>query len=162
MGTATRYLFKSEQVLIKVPRRTATNQKNIFVFPDDQELRDKKILWIQFYPSEIVPKTLENQPIVNQNFLANSYLRLETYTGVQFVNQQPIVDFQNVLGNSFTNFYSIEFIGQRVNWPKCQVQIADVNLVSDTEDQYILCVVGYKDVTEEATKKMGVSFKDKK
>ncbi len=162
MGTENRKLYKSEQVIIKVPKRLPNQVSNIFIFPDDQELRNKKLLWIQFYPSEIVPRTLDNQPIVDNKFLQHCYLTLETYTGVQFVKTKPVVDFMNIMGSSFTQFFNIEFIGQRVNWPKCQIQLADTNLVNDKDDQYILCDVGYMDVTKEATEQMGVSFKDKK
>lgn len=163
MRVSERELYKCETVLIKVPKRTAVSNKTEFIFPDDQELRDKKLMWIQFYPSEVVPKTIDNQPVVPQGFLQNCYLTLETYSGIRFVNQKPVVDFLNVgiEGAMFIQKFNINFIGQRVNWPKCEIKLSDIGWLPDV-DSYILANIGYKDITEEATKQMGVSFKNKK
>jgi hypothetical protein len=161
MSLVNRPLIKSENVLIKVPKRTPTNNQNVFVFPDDQELRNKKLLWISFYSSEQIAKTPNGQPLVTFNFINNAYLVLESYSGVQFVYNQPVQDYINLLGAGPTQFYPIQFKGQRVNWPKSYIQINDATIVSDTEDQFIMAQVGYYSSDEAEMKALDVEFKNK-
>lgn len=157
MATSNTKLVKSESLPLLLPQ--GFNGQQLF-FPDDQYIRDKKIMSLFLTPGVFGQTYTDGKRIAQYDVIPFAYLTLESYSGVQFVRKKPLIQFINYnnFGPEAANFFN--FIGQRVNWPKSYVEFG-VGVPAVT-DQYLLFDVQFTELKEETIKKeLGVGFNNK-
>lgn len=170
--SAIRKIIKSESLPLELPIGFAGGTQ--IYFPDDQYIRDKKLMSISVTPN--MTETMvypDNTLLANNNIIIHGYLTLESYSGVQFVRKKPLSDF---LDKSFNlspvvrvppinplQYWFLQFVGQRVNWPKSFVEFGSGVITPITEKQYILFDVQFTELSEKTLQnQLGVGFNEKR
>lgn len=168
MINAFRRLIKSESQPILV--KAGTGGGTQIFFPDNQYIRNKKLCALNLTADMssffgLAPtKYVDGKDLAGVPFLLNCYLTLESYSGVQFVRKKPLVEFMpynaiNGVGNIATQ---ANFIGQRVNWPKCYIEIAN-GAAPPITDIYVLFDIFFTETNAaDLQKQLGTEFKNKK
>lgn len=162
---AGKSIVKTELVTILIPKANGADTSNIFQFPDDQYIRNKRLMFISVYTEDIVPMYTDNKKIVTNDFIKNCYITLESYSGVQFIRNMPLIDFQTMVGSVAAQFQTNNFIGQRVNWPKCTITVANAQNVTSIEDRYLIVNVGFTEIAANMAtmiKTLGTGFNKRK
>lgn len=170
MGKVTRDLIKHESLFVVIPAGFTGGQIN---FPDDQYIRNKKLMALEVIPSISeggigIPQMLypDNHLIADRFLLTNCYITMESYAGVQFVRKKPVLSFMNFEGVGINaSFFGVStppnFIGQRVNWPKSFIEFP--TMVATAVEQYALFDVFFTELKKETIQKqLGVGFQQKK
>jgi len=157
-------LYKHELVEVNVPAGS-TNSK--FYLPDLPNIRNVHLWNIELYTGQDVPKSIiSGNNVVPFPLFRSLFLTLQSYNGKNFVYQRPAPTFkytQNILAaaaDSLTEFYPRAFAGQKVNWPKSYIEVADVSLISGVEAQTILISIEYSEVESIARKDKQASFRN--
>ena len=159
MSSVTK-LVKSESVPIEIPINNGSKQ--IF-FPDDQYIRNKKLMSLFLTPGYEAQQYIDGKPIVNKDIIPFAYLTLESYSGSQFVRRKPLYQFVNYTagGTNITAGLYFNFIGQRVNWSKSYIEFAP-NVPNLAVVSYLLFDVQFTELSQEKIKKeLGVGFNNK-
>lgn len=169
MSTGVRKLIKSESQPVLIPNGTVGGTQ-IF-FPDNQYIRNKKLMNIILNVDQnfgagagLNQKYVDGKAIIDAQFAAQIYLTLESYAGVQFIRKKPINLFnplgQVATGNTLQFF--TEMIGQKVNWPKCYIEIAN-GIAATRADQYCLFDIEFTELSAETIRKqLAPTFGQKK
>lgn len=135
-------IFKHELVEVVIPAGSIATK---YQFPDVQNLRDKHLLGIDAYTARFVPRSILSQnDVITEDVAAQSYLTLELYNGKNFLNQMPLPSFIGMEvsedpDNTF-NRYKRDFVGQKINWPKCFIEVTDGFVQSDVPRSYLFSV----------------------
>lgn len=129
MATGLRKLIKSESQPIILPIGTAGGQQ--IYFPDNQYIRNKKLMGLTLTINGqnlfgLAPQTyVDGTELIDLVYANQIYITLESYSGVQFIRKKPLMQFVNVQYQGVGVINSPEFIGQKVNWPKSYIEIAN-------------------------------------
>lgn len=121
----------------------AGSRSTEFYFQDQPDLRNVNLLALWAITIGIVPKTYENNFPINAVAYSESYLTLYNMEGYAFVDKIPLYYFQAMIGNDNANLWGVLFNGQRVNWSKSFIHIADVNLISPVQPEYYQIAITY-------------------
>jgi hypothetical protein len=160
-GNSSQQIIKSEFITIPLPANAANN-KNIFFFPDDQYLRNKKLHTIEVFAGDVLIKSQNNVIAATVPYINQGYLLLESYSGVQFVNKIPLVKFQNLALNQIWDTFAAKFVGQRVNWPKSFVFYPDTTFFSPVATELVF-QIGFSEIdTKMQDQQLFQEFKKKK
>lgn len=103
-------------------------------------------------------KYIDGTLVASYQFASPVYLTLESYAGVQFVRNKPVSEFaaHNFQGTGIT--IADSFIGQKVNWPKCYITLAN-GIAATTADQYVLFDIHFMELTKKKNDiELGTSF----
>lgn len=164
MGFITRKLIKTESQPVLIPAGYTGGQ---IYFPDNQYIRNKKLMAINLLPDlatafGLAPmKYVDGKQIMSYGDLSQFYITLESYSGVQFVRKKPILEFIPYLLQGVGNTTNDDFCGQRVNWPKCYVEAS--NFGATAKDFYILFDIHFTETSQETLKtQLDVEFKNKR
>lgn len=164
MGFTTRKLIKTESQPLYVPAGFTGGQ---IYFPDNQYIRDKKLMAIEVTsdlnqlfglpPQQYVDGT----PLTSFQFNNNCWLTLESYAGVQYVRKKLITSFQPYLLQGVGNVIPPQFIGQRTNFPKCYIEVP--NIPATLVKQVIILDIYFTEISDEVTtKQLSTGFGEKK
>jgi len=130
-----RKLIKSEVIEVKIIGGSTTNKIQL---PDVPNLRNVHLWNIESWTLQEIPVSiLSNTPLVNQALYNSIFLTLQSYNGKNFMWQKPLLSFKNVsstivlpaVANTFVSWFPTLFAGQKVNWPKSYIEIANVALI---------------------------------
>lgn len=154
-------------------------------FPDIQNLRDSNLVAIEYYAglaskyedtetlrnpsfallnSELVTKTPTGRNLVPTDWAKGCFLTLQSYNGVEFLHQSPVMSHRYVNGFSRTDVgqtytsenFQKQFSAQKCNWPKCYLE--RFITPTATEDlSFLFSVYYYK--TNEIQGLMGAEFR---
>jgi hypothetical protein len=125
MGFTSRKLVKTESQPIYIPAGFTGGQ---VYFPDNQYIRNKKLMAMEVTPDlnslfGLAPmQYVDGTELAGRQLIQNSYLTLESYTGVQYVRKKCVISLEPYLEQGIGNVIPPEFIGQRTNWPKCFIE----------------------------------------
>lgn len=131
---------KTKLITVKVPQGSRATE---FYFPDQPDLRGVALLGICFFVSRSTPKTYENNIVINDPATEVSFLTLYDMSGFAFVDKSPVCYFHGINTNN-SNIWGTTFNGQKVNWSKCYLHIADAALISPVQDEYYMFLVSYE------------------
>lgn len=167
MNKGMRSIIKTESQPILIPAGTAGGTQ--IQFPDNQYIRNKKLMAIvltpSFFPLTGVPHFyVDGKVISSVDILQNIYLTLESYSGVQYLRKKPIVELMpyNAIGGVGNIATQENFIGQKTNFPKCYIELAN-GIAPIANDQYVLFDIHFTELTVEKLKtELGTEFKNKK
>jgi len=165
-----RITIKSELVEIKIPAGTT---KATIQLPDFQNLRNTLIMDIEAYYQEILPVSpiTNGQPCIPLSLMKVVFLTLESYNAKRFSWRRPLIDYKQkytfVIGDApivddIVNDNRRPFFGQRINYSKSEILIADLSLVDAEEDQSILLNIFYCDLPKEEDKDSQATFRNRK
>jgi hypothetical protein len=157
-------ITKTETLVISLPALPVGGSVgNKFQFPDDQYIRDKKLVSLKVYPQELLPLSVNNVPNAPMSYISQAFLTLESYSGVQFVKDKPLQDFQNGALAVSWNTYPQIFRGQRVNWPKSYIFFPNPALVFLPTNVDMVIEVGFTEVDKDQLKtELDAAFKKMK
>lgn len=156
--TASTKLVKSESIPLEIPVNNGAKQ--IF-FPDDQYIRNKKLMSLYITLGYYGQQYIDGKPLVQYDILPYGYLTLESYSGTQFVRRKPLIQFVNYNNGGVEQAFFFNFIGQRVNWPKSYIEFAP-NVQNVAVPSILLFDVQFTELTQERIKKeLGVGFNNK-
>jgi hypothetical protein len=125
---------------LKIPIGSTASE---FYIPDQPDLRDVLLQNIVFVNTlSQVPKTYANQFTVNDPLFQVAFLTLYDMSGFKFVDSIPLIQFIPFTASG-GNLWGNVFRGQRVNWTKCFIHIADISLISAVRDEYFQWSVLY-------------------
>lgn len=143
-------LYKHELVEVIIPAGSTLSK---YYLPDLPNLRNVHLWNIEVFSSDEIPKSIiSGNAVISPSLMKSAFLTLQSYNGKNFVYQRPFPLFkyiQNIFAiaaNSLTEFYPRSFVGQKVNYPKSYVEIADTSLISGVAAQCILLSVEYSDI----------------
>jgi hypothetical protein len=142
-------LFKHELVEVVIPAGSTASR---YYLPDLPNLRNVHIWNIETYTNLEVPKSIiSGNNVIASDLFRSCFLSLQTYNGKNFLYQRPILTFKTIqtTGDSAIltcEFYNKSFVGQKVNYPKSYIEIANPALISSNENQSILLSVEYSDI----------------
>lgn len=161
MSLVQRSLIKSESQPVLIKAGTAGGTQ--IQFPDNQYIRNKKLMAINLYTNLnefLTPAPPPAQTYVDGKLILSYlqatfiYITLESYAGVQFVRKKPINDFNNYMKQSNGNWQANNFIGQKVNWPKSYIEIANgLPAGLFPTDVYALFDIHFTELSEETVRK---------
>lgn len=168
-GKSTKTLIKDESLFIVIPLGFTGGQLN---FPDDQYIRNKKLMSIELIPDLSnaaigVPQTryVDGKPLANLTTLQNAYITLESYSGVQFIRKRPVLSLLNQIVSNATNPAAVtsppEFVGQKVNWPKSYIEFPTIPATG--AEEYCLFQICFTELSKKTLQaQLGVGFQQKK
>ena len=167
MNAIVTKIIKTESVILTIPIGAA--QTDLY-FPDDQYIRNKKLMGINFWTNINENATGGTPPqtnwqngdqVADSTLAAFCYLTLESYSGVKFVDHVPLLKFNPMFnGKIGINAFS-EFIGQRCNWPKCKVTIAP-GATATTVKKSLLFDIHFTELSKDLLQtQLGVGFNNK-
>lgn len=153
--------IKSQLIEIKIPKNTVATVKAKIQFPDEQNLRNSHLMRIETFhfadfPTSIVTKT----KVIDADVLKSIFITLQDYSGYNFALQDPAITFHT--NGTISERQTSVFAGQKMNYPKSYIEIADVSKLSTTEDQVLPIRIFYRlfDAVEKEMRK--ASFRMKK
>lgn len=132
---------KQKLLSVRVPVASRASE---FYFPDQPDLRGAQLTALWAVPITVVPKTYENNFPVSAAIFQQSYITLYDMTGFAFVDKIPLYNFQKMIGADTANVWGTIFNGQKVNWTKSFIHLADIALISIAQDEYYQIVVNYE------------------
>lgn len=163
MGFTTRKLIKTESQPVYIPAGFTGGQ---IYFPDNQYIRNKKLMALEVTPDLNALFGLAPMQYVDGTILApraliqNSYLTLESYSGVQFLRKKNTISFEPYLEQGLGNVIPPQFIGQRVNYPKCFIEFP--TMAATLVKQVVLFDIYFTEIEEKTIKEqLGVGFGNK-
>jgi hypothetical protein len=162
--SVSRLTVKSETIQIIIPAGTTLTK---FQLPDQQNLRNTFIMDIEAYYAEILPKSiLTGDAIIPLALMKSIFFTLQSYNGKNFVWQRPLIDYKykntfSIDPSDFQNFNLTRFNGQRINYPKSYIEIADPTLVSPTVRQVVFLNIYYRETDKTAEKDKGATFRNR-
>ena len=135
-------IFKHEIVEVVIPANSIATK---YQFPDVQNLRDKHLLGMDAYVAAFVPKSILSQnDVITEDVAKQSYITLELYNGKNFLNQMPYVSFigMEISENADNVFNRVkrDFVGQKINWPKCYIEVTEGFVPSDVPRSFLFSV----------------------
>lgn len=145
--SSTRVEIRSELIEVVIPMNNGQPKTKIQL-PDNQNLRNSHLMGIETYTDELIPLSIVTKaPVVPVALMQSIFLTLQDYNGVNFASQDPILDYVNMAfitgGTPYSNF-PIKFAGQKVNYPKSYIEIADSTLISTDTNQVVLFKIYYR------------------
>jgi hypothetical protein len=156
---------ESQPIVVKAGIGSGTT----IYFPDNQYIRNKKLMWInvtpnllQYFPvSEM--KYVTGQNLAYYEFVSQCYLTLESYAGVQFLRKKSLAEFIPYLQQGNGNIFAQNnFQGQLVNWPKSYIEIAN-GIVMPVSDVIVLFDIAFTEINPQVLKtQLGVEFQEKR
>ena len=157
---AGKKIVYNQYIYIPIPGNNGAQTKNQFYFPDDQNIRDTQLKTLSVYSENEVPVVPENNiKVITPDFLRHCFITLESYSGVQFVQKMPLIEFQTIGASSNWQFQTNNFIGQYCNWPKCYIEVADAQTTTAVDDRILLINVGFELANIETMKQnLGTRF----
>jgi hypothetical protein len=156
-----RYLVKSELIEVVIPANTGGTPKTKIQLPDNPNLRETRLMGIETYPSEILPVSIVSRtPCVPYSLLRSIFLTLQGYNGKNFQWQDPLVDYVNIAAVVNWTEFPHTYVGQRVNYPKSYIEIADAALISTVVDQVVAFRIFYKEFPKVEKKDKKASFRN--
>lgn len=158
MSMSNTKVIKSETLPLLIPANWSG--ETVF-FQDDQYIRNKKLTSLFVTPGVFGQTYIDNKRLQSTNELAYCYLTLESYTGVQFIRKKPLLQFINYNNSGVEAGTVIDFIGQRVNWPKSYVEFGTGAPMQ--RDAYILFDVHFTELSKEKlVTELGTGFNNKR
>ena len=167
MGLTTRKLVYQESIFIVIPAGfTGGAQVN---FPDDQYLRNKKLMAIEVVPDlgvfGVAMQYPTGQIVAGLNFLKDAWLTLESYAANQFVRKKEVLGFMNfglpLVAAPFSVSTQPDFVGQKVNWPNSYIEFPVIPATA-TETIVVFNVYFTLDNKKSIQAQLGVGFQGKK
>jgi len=131
---------KTKLISVKVPMGSRATE---FFFPDQPDLRNALLLGLCIFDVKSTPKTYENTNTVNDPAELTSFITLYDEKGFAFVDKVPLVYFK-AINSKYLNFWGTTFNGQKINWSKCYIHIADNSTISIIQDEYFQLLVSYE------------------
>lgn len=168
----SRLMQKCEVIEILIPAGTT---KTKIQLPDQQNLRNTHIMDIEAFYSEILPKSiLSLNDLIPLTLMKSVFLTLQSYNGKNFQWQRPLIDFKykaNVITNGpvdnglliadIQNYNLTRFNGQRVNYPKSYIEIADPTLINANVTQSVFLNIYYREEDKVAKEDKKATFKNR-
>jgi hypothetical protein len=149
--------IKEELIEIAIPPNTPATVKSKIQFPDNQNLRFTHLLGMEVFhfadfPTSIVTKSTT----ISLAVLKSIFITLQAYNGKNFVWQDPAITyhFNATINESFASV----FAGQKLNYPKSYIEIADTSLLSTTETQVLPIRIFYREYDAVERKDAKASF----
>lgn len=141
---ALRNVINSELVEVFIPGGTTRTKIQL---PDQQNLRNIHLMGIEVYDVAMIPISIvSSRALVPTALLRSIFLTFQAYNGDNFVWQTPVVAYSNLEPAAFGQQLSPrKFNGQRVNWPKSYIEIADLTTVPAAVDTVLLVEVFYRE-----------------
>jgi hypothetical protein len=158
---SNRIELKSQLIEIKIPKNTVATVKTKIQFPDEQNLRNSHLMGMEVFHFADIPQSIvTKQTVVDIDVLKTIFITLQDYNGYNFALQDPAITYHNN-GTVVENFPMV-FAGQKMNYPKSYIEIADVSKLSVDEDQVLPIRVFYRlfDEVEKAMRQ--ASFRKQK
>jgi hypothetical protein len=151
-------LIKSELIEVVIPINTGSPKTKIQL-PDNQNLRNTHIRAIDTYVFSNMPMSIVSRNTVVSAALLNSiFLTLQGYNGKNFMWQKPLNKFLTFGVNS--DRFPVVFCGQKVNYPKSYIEIADSSLISVLEAQSVILDISYSEFEAVEKADRQASFKN--
>jgi hypothetical protein len=154
-------LFKHELIEVVIPVSSTSSK---FYLPDLPNLRNVHLWNLATYSFLNTPKSIiSGLPVIPMALLRSCFLTLQTYNGKNFCYQVPLIEFltlSNIVVGQDNNYQPITFAGQKINYPKSYIEIADTTLISTTESQVILLGDIYSEIKEIAKKDAEANFRN--
>lgn len=159
-------ILQTQMVEVLIPANSTAEQ---FMIPDQPNMRDTKIWWLQSYYELMVNLgPVSGKAVVEKGSFQNAFLTLQNYGGYNFLFLAPLSTFQT-LEDGVSGYTAISqpdpedptellyiaypptiqekdfrrFNGQFVNWPKCFITIR--GLTPQSYDRVFLFEVGFED-----------------
>jgi hypothetical protein len=134
-----RRLFKHELIEITIPKSSTLSK---FYLPDLPNLRNVHLFGLESYTNAQLPKSIiSGNNVIPMAILQSAFITLQSYNGKNFCYQLPLLDLKflsNPAGGENQQLSPIVFVGQKINYPKSYIEIADTSLISAVENQVIL------------------------
>jgi len=164
--SGARPIYKSLLIEVKIPANTNGKPKNKIQLPDEQNLRNTHLFGIETYNETDIPMSIQTHTrVISEALLKSTFLTLQGYNGKNFAWQIPLIDLYNVFdvasGNPFNTFPYL-FCGQKVNWPKSYIEIADTSLISLTDATVVVFNVYYKELQKVEANDKKANFRNRK
>lgn len=152
--------IKSQLIEIKIPKNTPATLKTKIQFPDEQNLRFSHLMRLEVFhfadfPLSIVTKT----KVIDADVLKTIFITLQDYSGYNFALQDPAITFHT--NGTISERQTSVFTGQKMNYPKSYIEIADIAKLSTTEDQVLPIRIFFRlfDAVERAQRKADFNHK---
>lgn len=153
-----RKIVKSQLIEVIIPAGS-TNQK--FQLPDVPDLRNVHLLGIETYSNSEVPKSiLSDNTVASASLISSIFLTLQLYNGKNFMWQKPLWCFHNLAAATIWTWFPNVFTGQRLNFPKCYLEIQDTSLIPPAEDTSVLLDIYYSESPVREQKDRKASFRN--
>lgn len=138
-----RVQIRTQLIEIKIPKNTVGTVKTKIQFPDEQNLRESHLMGIEtFHYADFPQSIVTKQTVVSEDVLKSIFITLQDYNGYNFDLQSPAITY-HTNGTVRENSPSV-FVGQKMNYPKSYIEIADVSKLSTEEDQVLPVRVYYR------------------
>lgn len=153
--------IKTQLIEIKIPRNTVGTVKQKIQFPDEQNLRNSHLLNLEVwhfadFPTSIVTKST----VIDLDVLKSIFITLQDYNGYNFSLQKPAISYHT--NGTVAETHPSVFVGQKMNYPKSYIEIADVSKLSVEEDQVLPILITYRLFDEVEKKLREASFRRQK
>jgi len=157
-----RKVYKTQVIEVRIPTGSTRTK---FQLPDEQNLRYVHLLGIETYTIEELPLSpATNTPVISPDLMKSISLTLQAYQGENFMWQQPIQGLRtmDVGGVALIphQTFPLAFAGQRVNWPKSYIEIADTSLIPGV-DVVVVLNVYYKEGSAKSRKDAKATFRNR-
>jgi len=118
-----RRIYNTEFIEIFLP---AATPKRKFPFPDQQNIRDSKLLGLTVYTADMLPVSIvSDNALASLTILKGTFVTLQAYNGENFVWQKPVISLiDQETSGTIQNYAPEAYTGQRVNWPKSYIELA--------------------------------------
>jgi hypothetical protein len=158
---SNRIELRSQLIEIKIPKNTIGSVKTKIQFPDEQNLRNSHLLGMEVFHFADFPQSIvTKQTVVDTDVLQSIFITLQDYNGYNFALQDPAITYHD--HGSIAENFPMVFAGQKMNYPKSYIEIADVSKLSTEEDQVLPIRVFYRLFDEVEKEMRKASFRKQK
>ena len=140
---SNRIELKAQLIEIKIPKNTIGTVKTKIQFPDEQNLRNSHLMGMEVFRFSDFPKSIVTKStVIDTDVLETIFITLQDYNGYNFALQDPAITYHD--HGSIAENFPMVFAGQKMNYPKSYIEIADVSKLSTEEDQVLPIRVFYR------------------
>jgi hypothetical protein len=166
-----RRMIRTQLIEILIPPNFGA-PKTTLPFPDIPNLRNTYLYHIKAYSSGDIPKSiLSGNTLIDDQVARSLFVSLQGYNGKLFVSQKPLITLKTSnttrIGAGADSDYNYEvqpvnFTGQKVNWSKSYIELADPGLIGIENSLSVLFKIYYSGFPAFEKKARAASFKNRK
>lgn len=163
-----RKLYRSQLVELIIPPNTGA-PKTTFYFPDIPNLRNTYLYHIKAYTASDIPASiLSKEALISDDIARSLFISLQGYNGKLFCSQKPIITLKtgnttriDADGTFLYETQPVNFTGQKVNWSKSYIELANPALIGAVNTFSVLFKIYYSGFPAYEKEAAKASFKNR-